>query len=355
MSLSTLRSPSPERSPLPAYSISSDSTTFSFEDDPFAHSILEEVMEPAIKQEVLDGDGPARRVPDKYIESSDDEDNKAESMTTVFQDDSYCFNKLEDIESTLHRWARIEGFAMVRRDSKPKGNPTRVIIKCKRGGKYQSHGKDPSVAPDKQRKGSKSFKSNYPYRIVLKRGTIFDPWIISKQDHSTHNYGPDGVLAFHQYQMEEVLPEDIKDIITWYNNRIPVKSILSNLHAKFLERHEECHLNAKDISNIITANRNELLGELTPLQWLLKRLKEAGFNPKVDVNPQTKRLSRLFFAHPKALKLYRRNPDLLFINLTYKTNRWSMPLLNIGGATNNNMTIQVAVCFLSEESEPDYD
>jgi hypothetical protein len=85
--------------------------------------------------------------------------------------------------------------------------------------------------------------------------------------------------------MEDVLPEDIKDIITWYNNRIPVKSILSNLYAKFLERHEECHLNAKDISNIITANRNELLGELTPLQWLLKRLEEAGFNPKVDVNP----------------------------------------------------------------------
>jgi hypothetical protein len=84
MSLSTLRSPSPERSPSPAYLISSDSTTFSFEDDPFARSILEEVMEPAIKQEVLDGDGPAERVPDEYIESLDDEDNKAESMTTVF-------------------------------------------------------------------------------------------------------------------------------------------------------------------------------------------------------------------------------------------------------------------------------
>jgi hypothetical protein len=147
MSLSTLRSPSPEQSPSPAYSISSDSTTFSFEDNPFARSILEEV---------LDGDGPAERVPNKYIKSSDNEDNKAESITTVFQDDSYCFDKLEDIESTLHRWARIEGFAMVRWDSKPKGNPIRVVIKCKRGGKYQSHGKDPSVAPDKQRKGSKS-------------------------------------------------------------------------------------------------------------------------------------------------------------------------------------------------------
>jgi hypothetical protein len=41
-------------------------------------------MEPAIKQEVLDGDRPARRVPNKYIKSSDDKDNKAESMTTVF-------------------------------------------------------------------------------------------------------------------------------------------------------------------------------------------------------------------------------------------------------------------------------
>jgi hypothetical protein len=38
-------------------------------------------MEPAIKQEVLDGDGPAQRVPDKYTKSSDDEDEKAEYNT----------------------------------------------------------------------------------------------------------------------------------------------------------------------------------------------------------------------------------------------------------------------------------
>lgn len=84
ISLSTLRSLSPERLPLLAYSISSNSTIFSFKDDPFAYSILEEVIEPAIKQEVLDGDGPAKRVPNKYIKSLDDKDNKAESITTIF-------------------------------------------------------------------------------------------------------------------------------------------------------------------------------------------------------------------------------------------------------------------------------
>jgi hypothetical protein len=60
----------------------------------------------------------------------------AESITIVFCDNFYCFNKLEDIESILHRWAYIEGFVIVRRDSKPKGNPIRVVIKYKRGGKY---------------------------------------------------------------------------------------------------------------------------------------------------------------------------------------------------------------------------
>jgi hypothetical protein len=244
---------------------------------------------------------------------------------------------------------------MVRRDSKPKGNPTRVVLTCKRGGKYQSHGKDPSITSNKQRKGTKSFKTDCQYRVVLQRGTLFDPWIVSEQDRCTHNHGPNGISAFRKYRMEEVLPEDIKDIITWYNNQTPIKTILSNLHTKFRERDEDCVLIAKDISNIIQANRNDLLGDLTLLQWLLQRLQQAGFNPKVDVNPQTKRLTRLFFAHPEALKLYHRNLDLLFIDSTYKTNRWSMPLLNIGGVTNNNMTIQVAVCFLSEESKPDYD
>jgi hypothetical protein len=63
---------------------------------------------------------------------------------------------------------------MVHWDSKLKSNPIHVVIKCKRGGKYQFYGKDPSIIVDKQCKGLKSFKSNYPYYIILKRGTLFN-------------------------------------------------------------------------------------------------------------------------------------------------------------------------------------
>jgi hypothetical protein len=149
MSLSTLKSLLLERSRSPAFFILSDSITFSFEDDPFARSILEEVIEPFIKQEVLDSDGHIERVFDEYIESSDDEDKIAESMTIVFRDDFRCFNKLEDIESILYRWAHIEGFVIVRRNSKLKENLIRVVIKYKKGGKYQSYKKDPFIIIDK--------------------------------------------------------------------------------------------------------------------------------------------------------------------------------------------------------------
>jgi hypothetical protein len=46
--------------------------------------ILKEVIEPIIKQEVLDGDRPAGRVPNEYIKSLDNKDNKAKSITIIF-------------------------------------------------------------------------------------------------------------------------------------------------------------------------------------------------------------------------------------------------------------------------------
>jgi hypothetical protein len=84
MSLNTLKSLLLERLPLLAYSISSNSIAFSFKDNPFIYSILKEVIEPAIKQEVLNKDRLTKRVLNNYIKSLDNKDNKAENITIVF-------------------------------------------------------------------------------------------------------------------------------------------------------------------------------------------------------------------------------------------------------------------------------
>jgi hypothetical protein len=86
---------------------------------------------------------------------------------------------------------------------------------------------------------------------------------------------------------------------------------------------------------------------------LLKRLKEEGFRPKINQDSRG-HLTSLFFLYPKARKLWKRNPDVLFLDSTYKTNQFGMPLLNIRGVTDNDMTIQIAICFLYQETEPAY-
>jgi hypothetical protein len=89
-------------------------------------------------------------------------------------------------------------------------------------------------------------------------------------------------------------------------------------------------------------------------KWVQK-LRELNYNPVEDVNLKTKKLKRLFYAHPNAIKLWKQHPDIILMDYTYKTNRFRMPLLNICAVTGNKKTIQIALCFLSGEKEISYE
>jgi hypothetical protein len=89
-------------------------------------------------------------------------------------------------------------------------------------------------------------------------------------------------------------------------------------------------------------------------KWVQK-LGELNYSPAEDVNHKTKKLERLFFAHPDAVKLWKQHPDIILMDCTYKTNRFRMPLLNICAVTGNKKTIQIALCFLSGEKEISYE
>jgi hypothetical protein len=55
------------------------------------------------------------------------------------------------------------------------------------------------------------------------------------------------------------------------------------------------------------------------------------------------------------LKYLKKHSEVVLLDCTYKTNRFRMPLLNICAVTSNRKTVQVALCFLSGETEEDYD
>ena len=99
--------------------------------------------------------------------------------------------------------------------------------------------------------------------------------------------------------------------------------------------------------------RQKQLGEMTPLQWLLKELQDNGYNPRFETKDGNI-LSKLIYLHPQAIQLWKDHPDVLLMDCTYKTNRFNMPLLNICGVTGGNKVIQLGLVFLFSEKEIGY-
>jgi len=66
-------------------------------------------------------------------------------------------------------------------------------------------------------------------------------------------------------------------------------------------------------------------------------------------------LKALFFAHSLSLKLLSRYHTVLFLDCTYKTNKYNMPLLHIAGVSGNNNSFSAAFCFLASETHTYYE
>jgi hypothetical protein len=66
-------------------------------------------------------------------------------------------------------------------------------------------------------------------------------------------------------------------------------------------------------------------------------------------------LKYLFIMHDKHIKLLKANSEVLIADVTYKTNRFNMPLLNIVGMALNNMSFFAASVFFSGEIDADFE
>jgi hypothetical protein len=66
------------------------------------------------------------------------------------------------------------------------------------------------------------------------------------------------------------------------------------------------------------------------------------------------RVTAVLFAHPESLAYLQAYPDLLFLDYTYKTNKYGMPLLNMISVDACQRSFYIAFAFLSGETEQDY-
>ena len=65
-------------------------------------------------------------------------------------------------------------------------------------------------------------------------------------------------------------------------------------------------------------------------------------------------LTNLFFAYNPSLDWLAKYPDILFIDCTYKTNRYNLPLCIITSTTACNKTFYVGFAFIRHEDQASY-
>jgi hypothetical protein len=87
---------------------------------------------------------------------------------------------------------------------------------------------------------------------------------------------------------------------------------------------------------------------------LLAHLKAYNIHYRPVINKANGRLLRLFIAMPESIKHLARNPDVLLMDATYKTNRFNMLLVNTVGINNCNRTFFISFAFMSSETNVDY-
>jgi len=121
----------------------------------------------------------------------------------------------------------------------------------------------------------------------------------------------------------------------------------------FFEKYPGIPCRASFISNLRYRLRSEALSGRSAMSAFFVALTNASFVCKLRTINRV--VEGLFFAHPMCCKFFSTWGGPLFVDATYKTNRYGMPLVEVVGSTPMNKSYTLAYCFLSAECQSDYE
>ncbi|XP_038695515.1 PKS-NRPS hybrid synthetase CHGG_01239-like [Tripterygium wilfordii] len=115
--------------------------------------------------------------------------------------------------------------------------------------------------------------------------------------------------------------------------------------------------NVSTIRTIYNARKKHKTSERSgqsQMQVVFSFLNDQEYFFDYQANHATNELEDLFFAHPGSLDQLRAFPHLLLMDVTYQTNRYGLPLLEIVGVTSTSQTFCITFAYLHSEKEPSY-
>ncbi|KHN21030.1 Hypothetical protein glysoja_034152, partial [Glycine soja] len=242
------------------------------------------------------------------------------------------------------QWARTvaheNGFVAVimRSDTETgsRGRSSFVLIGCERSGTYKCRNKE------FVRKDTGSRKCGCPFRLRGKPVRGGEGWMV-KLICGIHNHELAKSLVGHPYA-GRLTKEEKKIIADMTKSMVKPKNILLTLK----EHNADSYTTIKQIYNARSAYRSSIRGADTEMQHLMKLLERDQYIHWHRLKDEVV-VRDLFWCHPDAVKLCNACHLVFFIDSTYKTNRYRLPLLDFVGVTPTTMTFFVGFAYLEAE------
>ncbi|KAH1213072.1 putative protein FAR1-RELATED SEQUENCE 10 [Glycine max] len=253
---------------------------------------------------------------------------------------SQVFATRDDVLQWARTVAHENGFVAVimRSDTETgsRGRSSFVLIGCERSGTYKCRNKE------FVRKDTGSRKCGCPFRLRGKPVRGGEGWMV-KLICGIHNHELAKSLVGHPYA-GRLTKEEKKIIADMTKSMVKPKNILLTLK----EHNADSYTTIKQIYNARSAYRSSIRGADTEMQHLMKLLERDQYIHWHRLKDEVV-VRDLFWCHPDAVKLCNACHLVFFIDSTYKTNRYRLPLLDFVGVTPTAMTFSAGFAYLEAE------
>ncbi|KAL5158540.1 Protein FAR1-RELATED SEQUENCE 5 [Glycine soja] len=255
--------------------------------------------------------------------------------------DAFNTSQVFAIREDVLQWARTvaqeNGFvAVIMRSDTYTGSRGRtlfVLIECERSGKYKCRKKE------FVRRDTGTRKCGCPFKIHGKLVHEGEGWTM-KLICGIHNHELAKTLVGHPYARR--LTYDEKNIIAdMMKSNVKPRNIMLTLK----EHNANSCTTIKQIYNAISAYHSSIRGDDTQMQHLMRLLERDQYIHWHRLKDQDV-VRDLFWCHPDAVKLCNACHLVFLIDITYKTNRYRLPLLDFVGVTPTGMTFSAGFAYL---------
>ncbi|KAL5170587.1 Protein FAR1-RELATED SEQUENCE 5 [Glycine soja] len=217
-----------------------------------------------------------------------------------------------------------------------RGRSSFVLIGCERSGTYKCRNKE------FVRKDTGSRKCGCPFRLRGKPVRGGEGWMV-KLICGIHNHELTKSLVGHPHA-GRLTKEEKKIIADMTKSMVKPKNIFLTLK----EHNADSYTTIKQIYNARSAYRSSIRGADTEMQHLMKLLERDQYIHWHRLKDEVV-VRDLFWCHPDAVKLCNACHLVFFIDSTYKTNRYRLPLLDFVGVTPTAMTFSAGFAYLEAE------